>query len=255
MKTIILSAGKGERLLPLTKDRPKILVELGDGTTLLSRQCKSLLERSEMGEIVIGGGHCVEKIDDFINSSKQGDKLSVVYNPFYSMSGPLVTLWVVLNKVDDDSFMFMNGDTVFSSSVYDKIQEIISEPDEGVFLLCSRHEDKGEDDVKVLINDENKIIKAEKHLERADYISAGITVVKGSHVSSRFREILEEISRTEDFLKYNKTWHSFLNDIADRGVDVTPVIVDKNEWAEIDIHYELAALQELIRKKVVHTNF
>ena len=255
MKTIILSAGKGERLLPLTKDRPKILVELGDGTTLLSRQCQSLLEREALGDIVIGGGHCAGKIDEFKDNSSYKDKLSVVYNPFYGVSGPLVTLWVVLNKVDDNDFMFMNGDTIFSTQVYDKIQTIISGEEEGIFLLCSRHEDKGDDDVKVLIDDKGCVTKAGKNVEGADHVSAGITLVKGESVSKLFREILEDVARTEDFLKYNKTWHSFLNDLSEQGVSVFPVEVEKKEWVEIDIHYELAALQDLIKNKVIQTNF
>ncbi len=255
MKTIILSAGKGERLLPLTKDRPKILVELGDGTTLLSRQCQSLLDRKALGDIVIGGGHCAGKIDEFRENSSYKDKLSIVYNPFYGVSGPLVTLWVVLNKVDDSDFMFMNGDTIFSTQVYDRLQTIIAGNKEGIFLLCSRHEDKGDDDVKVLINKDGCVTKAGKNIEGADHVSAGIALVKGKSVSNTFRQILEEIARTEEFLKYNKTWHSFLNDLTERGVSVYPVEVEKKEWVEIDIHYELTALQDLIRNKVIHTNF
>jgi len=255
MKTIILSAGKGERLLPLTKDRPKILVELGDGTTLLSRQCKSLLERKDLGDIVIGGGHCAGKIDDFREEFSYQDKISVVYNPFYGISGPLVTLWVVLNKVNDHDFMFMNGDTIFSAQVYDTIQTLISGEEEGIFLLCSRHEDTGDDDVKVQVDSLGNIKKAGKNIEGTDHVSAGITLVKGETSSRLFRQILEEISRTDEFLKYNKTWHSFLNDLIDRDISVRSVEVEKKEWVEIDIHYELTALQDLIRNKVIHTNF
>jgi choline kinase len=255
MKTIILSAGKGERLLPLTKDRPKILVSLGDGTTLLSRQCNSLLERSVLGDIVIGGGHCVGKIDEFIESSEHKKHLDVVYNPFYGVSGPLVTLWVVLNKIADTDFMFMNGDTIFSTAIYDRLQKILESDEEGIFLLCSRHDDKGDDDVKVLLNETNHVVKAGKNLENADHISAGLTIVKGESVRKNFRETLEAISRTEDFLKYNKTWHSFLNDLADQGIEVKPVEVANSEWVEIDIHYELTALQNMIKDKVQHTQF
>jgi choline kinase len=181
--------------------------------------------------------------------------MSVVYNPFYGISGPLVTLWVVLNKVSDSDFMFMNGDTIFGSQVYDTIQTIIDGDREGIFLLCSRHEDKGDDDVKVLVNDNGSIKKAGKQIEGADHVSAGITLVKGASVSKLFRQILEEVARTKDFLKYNKTWHSFLNDLIDRDVTVHSVEVEKKEWVEIDIHYELTALQDLIRNKVIHTNF
>ena len=38
MKAIILAAGKGERLMPLTSDKPKSLLELKNGITLLESQ-------------------------------------------------------------------------------------------------------------------------------------------------------------------------------------------------------------------------
>ncbi|MCK7537617.1 MAG: sugar phosphate nucleotidyltransferase [Marinilabiliales bacterium] len=46
MRAILISAGKGERLYPLTKNTPKSLLEVGNGLTLLETQLHSLSENN-----------------------------------------------------------------------------------------------------------------------------------------------------------------------------------------------------------------
>ncbi|HHJ36507.1 MAG TPA: hypothetical protein ENJ87_12145, partial [Gammaproteobacteria bacterium] len=53
MNLFILAAGKGSRLYPLTKDRPKSLIELTDGTTILERQIGVALESGRFSKIYI----------------------------------------------------------------------------------------------------------------------------------------------------------------------------------------------------------
>lgn len=250
MKTIILSAGKGERLLPLTKDRPKILVELGDGTTMLSRQYDNLSEQGQFYEIVVGAGHCVGKVEEFVANLGNKIKSSVIYNPFYAMSGPLVTLWVVLNKIDDSNFIFMNGDTIYSKTVYEQMHALIDSSKEGIFLICSTRSDFSQDDVRVRIDENMKLREAGKNIENANAISAGLMMVKGEKWNKLFRGTLEKVARREDFLNHKKTWHSFINDLVEAGIDVEPLLVKTSDWAEVDLHFDLVELQKMLQSKL-----
>ncbi len=248
MKAIILSAGKGERLLPLTKDRPKICVELGDGTTLLSRQADILFRHPEINEIIVGAGHCVERVEEFANEVRDKGSITVVYNPFYAVSGPLVTLWVVLNKISDPGFIFMNGDTLYSEAVYSKIGALFSTLNEGIFLLCSRSDEITDDDIKVKFSSENRVSEAAKNITGHDAVSAGLMIVIGEKSSSLFRQVLEKTARKDDFLNYKKTWHSFIKDLFDEKVVVEPLMVEKSDWAEVDIHCDLQRLRGFLSK-------
>jgi len=248
MKAIILSAGKGERLLPLTKDRPKICVEFGDGTTLLSRQTERLFRQPDIDETIVGCGHCVEKVEEFVSDVGDRGNISVVYNPFYAVSGPLVTLWAVLNKINDSGFIFMNGDTFYSDMVYSKIGNLFTNCKEGIFLLCSHVEEVDSDDIKVKFKENNKVYEAAKNIVDYDAVSAGLMIVVGEKSSIVFREILEKMSRKEDFLNHNKTWHSFIKDLAEEKVSIEPLWVEKSEWFEVDIHRDFQNLQSILEK-------
>lgn len=66
MEGFILAAGLGTRLLPLTADRPKALVEVG-GVSLLERAIRRL-EAAGIGHIVVNVHHFADMVVDFIEA-------------------------------------------------------------------------------------------------------------------------------------------------------------------------------------------
>ncbi len=80
MRAMILAAGRGERLRPLTDKLPKALVEV-NGISLLERHL-AMLARAGVSTVVINLGWCGEQIVDRIGSGKAFG-LQVVYSPEY----------------------------------------------------------------------------------------------------------------------------------------------------------------------------
>ena len=60
---VILSAGMGSRLMPLTKDKPKPLLEI-NGMTLLERMIKNLMN-ADIKEFIVIVGYNKEKVIEF----------------------------------------------------------------------------------------------------------------------------------------------------------------------------------------------
>ena len=90
MKTIILSAGQGSRLLPLTDDWPKCLLSLGR-QTILGVQL-SALKAGGASEVVIVTGFrtaAVEKAAE--QACEPGFRVRTLFNPFYNVADNLAS--------------------------------------------------------------------------------------------------------------------------------------------------------------------
>ena len=80
MKAIILSAGQGKRLLPLTKDTPKAALKIGT-QSLLGWQLQEISKTSIEEEVVITG-FGADKIEELVENSSFHD-VRTFFNPFY----------------------------------------------------------------------------------------------------------------------------------------------------------------------------
>ena len=117
MKAMILSAGRGLRLMPITKNTPKPLVKIGQ-QTLLERNI-NLLYQSGIREIIVNGSWLGDKIESFIaNIQLEGLKLHYLYEG----SEPLGTAGAVYNAIDNrlllnENFWLVNSDIITNFSL------------------------------------------------------------------------------------------------------------------------------------------
>ena len=113
MKAIILAAGKSSRLHPLTLDKPKCLLELEEGMTIIDYQIK-LLKECGITDIVVVVGHLKERIKDFL-----GDRVRYKeFNDFEKYNN-LHTLYNVKEELNDD-FVCLFSDVILSKELLKK---------------------------------------------------------------------------------------------------------------------------------------
>jgi len=117
MKAMILSAGRGLRLMPITKDTPKPLVKIGQ-QVLLERNI-NLLYQSGIREIIVNGSWLGDKIESFI-ANIQLEGLTLHY--LYEGSEPLGTAGAVYNAIDhrlllNENFWLVNSDIITNFSL------------------------------------------------------------------------------------------------------------------------------------------
>jgi len=113
IKAMILSAGYGKRLNPLTLERPKPLLPIGS-ETLLSNTIK-FLERNEIKEVVINVHYLSEQIIDYINKKKFNLSINIVKEE----DGILDTGGGVLNAIKyflNEPFVIINPDTLWNEN-------------------------------------------------------------------------------------------------------------------------------------------
>ncbi len=108
MRAMILAAGRGERLRPLTDSVPKPLIRVGE-RTLLERHIENLA-RAGFGEIVINLSHLGEQIEEAIGD---GSRLGVTITYSWEPEGALETgggIFQALGKLGPSPFLVVNGD-------------------------------------------------------------------------------------------------------------------------------------------------
>lgn len=241
MKIIILAAGKGERLYPLTKNTPKPLIDLGDGETLLEKQLKSLSESQVIDEVVIVIGYLCEQVESKLKNFKTNLKIRTLYNPFYDISNNLITLW--LSKVEmNEDFLITNGDNLFISDV---VKDLVKKTNDGIYVTICYRDDIGEDDMKVILDENQKVVRVSKEIKESNTESIGLVKIKGEKYRNIYQNVLEQLARDKTYL--NKFWLETFNVLADKGVEVNSFEIDKDMWREVDFHFDIKDLKELIK--------
>lgn len=95
MRAILMAAGMGTRLRPLTETTPKSLIEV-NGMSLLERQIINLKEIG-INEIIVLTGYLHEKFDDIVKKYN----LTKVINDKYDIYNNIYTMYLVRQYLDD----------------------------------------------------------------------------------------------------------------------------------------------------------
>ena len=245
MKLFVLAAGKGTRLWPLTKNTPKSIIELGDGTTLLERQIHTSIKSKIIDEVVLITGYRAEQIDAKILEYQKDIKISVIYNPVYDITNNLVSLWTAHYKMLEDDFIITNGDNIYKDNVFNKIQPQLKEI---IQVTIDYKEHYDDDDMKVAFDEEGniKFINKAISLNETSAESVGLVLVKGERSRTIFVNKILNLVRDKEYL--NKFWLEIFNALVNDGVGLKKVEIHAQEWREVDFHPDVEILKKLILK-------
>jgi len=117
-KVMILAAGRGERMRPLSDTVPKPLLVAG-GKPLIVHLVESLA-RSGFREIVVNHSHLGEQIVDYLGA---GDRYGVRLTYSHEEGGGLETgggIFKALPAIDTDPFVVVNGD-IWTDYPFDRL--------------------------------------------------------------------------------------------------------------------------------------
>jgi NDP-sugar pyrophosphorylase family protein len=151
MKAVILAAGKGTRMQPLTFERPKPLVEVL-GKSLLDHMIDIL--PSEVDELVLVIGYMGEMIREHIGAEWKGKP--VIYIEQEEQNGPAKALHLVRSHIaEGERFFFL-----FSDDIYDKesLAKMLQHPRAILVAPVENPERFG----VVLMDDQNRILDIEE---------------------------------------------------------------------------------------------
>lgn len=235
-KAIILSAGQGKRLSPLTDTRPKCLVELS-GRTVLHWQLRHL-RQAGITEVVVVTGFAADTVETEIASlDLPGMTVRTLFNPFFGLTDNLATCWLARGEMTGD-FLLLNGDTLFEPAIAERL---IAAPPAQITVTIDRKGGYDADDMKVAT--EGLSLRAiGKTIETYDAESIGFLRFDPEG-AALFTKIVEAALRTPEGLK---RWYlSVINQIAQDHDVVRVQSIQGLQWAEMDFPEDLPRNREL----------
>jgi len=239
MKAIILSAGQGKRLLPLTKDRPKCLIGL-EGQSILEWQV-DVLHYAGIREIVVVVGYKAEKVESLLRQRYGPLAPRTIFNPDYDRADNLWSCWRAKGEMEGP-FVLLNGDTLFEPEILERLLASKGYP---ITVTINRKKKYDDDDMKVVIQ-ADRLLAIGKGLPLERVGAESIGLLKFDEEGARlFRESLDEAVKEKDSVK---RWYlSVINHLAQRSVvgicDITGL-----RWCEIDYPKDLVQAGAVVKR-------
>ncbi len=234
MKVIILAAGEGKRLQPLTNNLPKCMVEL-NGKPILYHQIECL-RRNGIIDINVCVGYARNKINC--------DSVKYYYNPEFSKTNMVYTLFCAKELLNsDDDILISYGDIVYNDKVLNTIVNDKSKigvvVDRNWFDYWSERMENPLDDAETLkIDEQGYIYELGKKPTSYDEIEGqymGLLKLTG-HGVSIFKKVFHDAIKQGEILGKpveNAYMTDFLQHIIEQNYLVQSVPV-ASDWVEID---------------------
>lgn len=182
---VILAAGMAKRLRPLTDTMPKCLLKVGK-RTLLERTVDAM-RQTGISEFVVVTGYRNEMIREFLDdyAGKTQSRFTFLHNADYEHNNNIYSLWMAGEVVRGKEFLLMDSDILCDPAAVVRIAE---EP--SAALAVNRHE-LGEEEMKVVVDAENRITEISKTCRPEDAMgeSVGIEKITAAYSEALYREL------------------------------------------------------------------
>ena len=237
MKAIILSAGQGRRLLPLTAISPKCLLNIG-GRTVLEWQVRTLASAG-IDDIVVVTGYGGDKVEKLVNRRLAHFGARTLYNPDYATADNLVSCWTARHEMNSD-FLLLNGDTLFEPGVMDTLLSSQRLP---ITVTVSSKQKYDSDDMKVTIK-MDRLIRIGKELpsDRVSAESIGLIYFRDQGPEIFCSALKRALENTDS----RKKWYLSVIDKIAADQPVMTCSVTGLKWCEIDYPRDLKMAESLI---------
>lgn len=236
MRAIILAAGLGTRLRPITNEVPKCMVSV-NGICIIDKQINNL-HKAGVNDIVVVGGYKAEILKKHL---ERYEGITFVNNYRYAETNNMYSLYLALKHIGDSEFLLMNSDVYFDASI---IEGLLGRNTEGKSLIACDSSSYLEESMKITIDESGKIKHISKKITENEYYAVSIDVYKLN--SDAVNTLSKEVCDTIEVKKDENSWTEVaLDAIFDRTAFVPFVI--RGRWFEIDNHADLQRAEQLFK--------
>lgn len=236
MKGVILAAGLGSRLHPLTEDKPKCLVEVA-GKKILDYQLDAY-RHAKIKDIIIIVGYKGYLIDEYCRYIRDLN-IEIIYNDDYENTNNMYSLYLAKSKIYSHSFILNNADLVIDTDIVKNLVSSSYNDLVAVDVGLYNHES-----MKISCNAEGNISDISKTIDINSSIGCSIDFYKISSNTSKI--LFDEISMTiESGNKKDWTEVAFQKLFKNNLAQFNILDVSNKKWVEVDNLDDLALADEI----------
>lgn len=245
---LLLAAGTGSRLFPLTENVPKCLTLVND-KSILERLIANLKSQG-FKRLVIVTGHKQECIKNYLGEKSGDICIEYVYSSLYKTTNNIYSLWMARNIINEP-FVLFESDLILNSAL---LNEMVY-PDRMAVALMQ----PWLNGTTVSVNNANKVTKFQKGTTAyySDVRYKTVNIYSFSRLSWQniIKRLNQYIAKGEVNCYYETV---FAEMIENKSLTFEAVSFDRKPWYEIDTLKDLANAELLfpkeLKKVTMHEN-
>jgi choline kinase len=238
MKAVILAAGVGSRIRPLTDNCPKSLLKVAGHTILEmmishSRDCG-------ITDIIFVLGYLQEQIKDYVTDNFPELNAHFITNEQYATTNTGFSLLLARDLVAGSSFIKFDADVVFDKTILSKL--ISCEHDNA--LCIDKNIQLDAEEIKVIIREGNRVVKASKTVNPKEAIGESIGIEKiGADTAIQLFAELETMMQDEK--NHQQYYEAAYERLIEKELPFYALDISGIKWIEIDTKEDFITAKEM----------
>lgn len=242
---VILAAGEGVRLRPLTNELPKTLLPVAGDKSILDLAVANLAAVG-VARVAIVTGFAAERIDEHapVLRERHGIEIDLIFNDKALIWNNAYSLYMARHLYEQSTTLVVNGDTVHPVAVEEALVAARrpDDPSYGILLALDDQKQLGDEEMKVVTDDQNRVERITKLMDPAaasgEYI--GVTLLEPA-AGPALSAALETTFTNDPGLYYEDGYQLYVQD----GGTVRTASIGAQIWVEVDNHDDLARARDI----------
>jgi choline kinase len=231
---VLLAAGTGSRLRPLTLDAPKCLTII-KGKPILQHLLDTFRIQG-VNKIIVATGYLEHRVREYLDQHAGDIKIEYIFNADYQTTNNIYSLWLTRQAIQED-FILVESDLIFDSSLLDSMMYPNRIALSNILPWMNGTTVSLNDDNKVNIFHMSANISNNPHYKTVNICSLSL---------DSWYKVLDRLDNYISAKNLNTYYESVFADlVAKKNLSFEAIMFDEKKWYEIDTIKDLEAAEKL----------